>query len=364
MQKYFFIVLVIGFGLEGCGQKGEKAKEKNDAVAMAVKHWETGVVVEKSLSSSVNLPGELKAFQMVQLYPRINGFVKEVLVDRGSVVKKGAVLMRLEAPEMEQQYLAAESKYLQAQSNYVGSKDQYDRLLATSHTAGTIAPRELTAAKAKMDGDNAVVSGEQSNYRAIEKMEEYLILSAPFDGVITERNVHPGALAGPNMKVEDNKPLLVLEQESKLRLVVNIPEAYSSQIDKHALIHFHVSTLPGRIFQGTVSRSAGSLNMKYRSEAVELDVENGQGLLKPGMYAEVTLPVKRTGLSLVIPKSAIVTSTERKYVVGIRDGKSIWLDVQEGNSRNDSTEVFGGLVVGDRVVLKATDELKEGVVIK
>ena len=360
MPKYFFCLIIL-IVLQSCKTKEEKPKENNSKFEQ--KKFELGEISEKTLSSSVNLPGELKPFEMVQLYPKINGFVKEVLVDRGSVVKKGQILVRLEAPEMEQQFLSAKSKLAQANAIFLSSKDNYDRLLATSQTPGTISARDISAAKTKMDADNSLVESEQSNVKGIEAMINYLTVTAPFDGVISERNIHPGALVGPTIKTDD-KAMMTLEQESKLRLVVNVPEIYINQISKSTVINFHVSTLPGKNFQGNISRSSGSLNTKFRSEAVEIDVDNSQNLLKPGMFAEVILPIKRTTPTLVVPKSAIVTSTERKYIIIAKDGKTKWIDVQEGNSRNDSTEVFGNLSRQDKVVLKANDEIKEGIEVR
>ena len=358
MSKYFFYLIIL-IGFQSCNKKDEKPKATKTHIEQ--KKLELGAITEKTLSSSVNLPGELKPYEIVQLYPKINGFVKEVLVDRGSVVKKGQVLVRMEAPEMEQQYLAAKSKYAQVNAGYLSDKDNYDRLLATSQTPGTVSTRDISAAKSKLDADNALIESENANVKAVGAMINYLTVTAPFGGVISERNIHPGALVGPTIKTDD-KAMLTLEQESKLRLIVNVPEIYINQISKNTVINFRVSTLPGKNFQGKISRSSGSLNPKFRSETVEIDVDNAQNLLKPGMFAEVVLPIKRTTLTLVVPKSAIVISTERKYIITIKDGKTKWIDVQEGNSRNDSTEVFGNLLVQDKVVLKATDEIKEGII--
>lgn len=343
--------------IASCHQQEEK---QNSKPAPAAKQWELGDVVAKPLSSVIQLPGELKPFQFVQLYPKVNGFVKEVPVDRGSAVRKGDVLIRLEAPEIEQQYFAAKSKYLQVYSMFLASKDSYERLVVTSHTPGTVPAHDLELARTKMMADSAMVQGEMANYRGLEATRDYLTVQAPFNGVITERNVHPGALVGPNIKADD-RPMLVLEEEAKLRLVVNIPEVYSNQLRGQSAISFKVSTLPGRVFTGNISRSSGSLNTRFRSETVEIDVDNAQRLLKPGMYAEVILPVARMQPSMVVPASAVVTSTEGKYVVCVMQGKSMRVNVLEGNSRNDSTEVFGELHTGDKVVLHATDEIKDGV---
>ena len=318
-----------------------------------------GEVAEAEIGSVVHLPAVLRPYEMVDIYPKINGFIKEIPVDRGSRVRTGQLLLRLEAPEIEQQYMAAKAKYLQAYSLSLASKDDYDRLMVANKMPGTVSAHDLELAKAKMIADSATSQAEMANYKALGATRDYLTVTAPFDGVITERNVHPGALVGPNLKTDD-KPMLILQQESKLRLVIDVPEVYSNQLTEHTLVSFRVSTLPGKVFRGAISRAAGSLNMKYRSEAIEVDVKNDNGLLKPGMYAEVNLPVQRNTHSMVVPAAAVVVSQERKYIITVDGDKAHWVDVVTGNSRNDSTEVFGVMSPHARIIVNANDEIRDG----
>jgi membrane fusion protein, multidrug efflux system len=373
IKNILFVFLTIIFAavlLMACGRNAAASADKDPAAKeSSVKDPSPGSryivreVTEGRLGSTADLPGVLKPFEMVDIYPKVNGFIREIPVDRGSQVHKGELLVRLEAPEIEQQYYSAKSKYLQVYALYLASKDDYDRLVVANRMPGTVSAHDLELARAKMIADSASTQGEIANYKALEATKDYLTVTAPFDGVITERNVHPGALVGPAQKEED-KPMLVLQQENKLRLVIDVPEVYSNQLSGHSLIRFRVSTLPGKNFQGTISRSAGSLNMKYRSEAIEVDVNNTERLLKPGMYAEVELPVTRNTNSLIVPGSAVVTSQEKRYVIRVQDDKAHWVDITEGNSRNDSIEIFGELRLHDKVIINANDEIKEGASIK
>lgn len=320
-------------------------------------------VVQQPLSSNIQLPAVLNAYQKVSIYPRANGFVKSVTVDRGSVVKKGQLLLELDAPEVIQQYYAAQAKYLQAKADYAASKDNYERTMAVSATPGTISPHDLEVANARMLADSAIMNSQLANFRALEATRGYLMVTAPFDGVITERNVHPGALVGPTTNI-DGKPMLMLEQEDHLRLVVQVPEIYSAQLAEGMKVTFNVNAMPGKTFNGKISRKAGSLNDRFRSEPVEVDVANQSHNLMPGMYAEITVPVSGSRQAMVVPSTAIVTSTEKKYVVAVKSGITHWVEVQEGNRHNDSTEVFGSLQPGDKVISPATDEIKENVSIE
>ena len=316
----------------------------------------------RKISGNVQLPGVMQPFQFVQLFPKVSGFVKSVSVDRGSVVRKGQLLIILEAPEVEQQVAQAKLKFTQAEATYITSKDRYRRLLETSKTPGTISPYDLDAAASKMQGDSATAQGEYANFKAQETMKSYLTVTAPFDGVITERNVHPGALAGPG--TQNAKPMLVLQELSMLRLVVDVPEQYAAQVKDGDEVKYKTNALPGQDFTGKVSRSSQSLNSNYRSETLEIDVKNTDNKFKPGMYAEVVLPTSGAANAFVVPRSAVVTTTERKYVILSDNGVAKWRDVSEGNQSNDSTEIFGNLNNGDMVLTNASYQVKEGTQIK
>ena len=339
-------------------------KEDNKAKALppVAKVYKTMQLQPRQISGDVQLPGVMQPFEIVMVYPKIGGFVKTVLVDRGSEVKKGQVLITLEAPEIEQQVAAAKLKYTQAQATYLTSKDRYRRLLETSKTPGTISPFDLEAAASKMQGDSATAQGEYANYKAQETIKGYLVVTAPFDGVITERNVHPGALAGPS--AQNTKPMLILQQLSKLRLVVNIPEQYAAQVKDGDKVHYKTNALPGKDFTGEVSRSSQSLNNNFRSETIEIDVQNSNNQFKPGMYSEVLLPTSGNVNAFVVPKSAVVTTTEKKYVICVENNSAKWVDISEGNESKDSTEVFGNLHNGDEVIVNANYQLKDGTAIK
>jgi membrane fusion protein, multidrug efflux system len=186
-------------------------------------------------------------------------------------------------------------------------------------------------------------------------MESYLQLHAPFDGVITERSVHPGSLVGPA-----TGPLLRIEQVARLRLTVPVPEAYVATIVNGTRVEFRVTAFPDRAFQGVVARPAHSLDMKTRSMLVELDVTNSKQVLAPGMYAEVRWPVARDVSTLFVPRTAVVRTSERQFVVRVRHGIAEWVDVRRGELDGDAIEVFGNLRAGDEVLSRGSDEIRPG----
>lgn len=358
MQTHSKIILALFASASLAACSNEEGKKDKHSDRAAAKQYKTMTLERKQLEKEISLPGVLQPFEFVKIFPKVNGFVKDVYVDRGSKVHKGQVLLRLEAPEVEEHLSAAKLKYSEAKSVFLASKDKYERLLQTSATPGTVSAYDLNTAKAKMMVDSATVQGEWANFKAQEDLYNYLTVTAPFDGVITERNIHPGALVGPGTQ-STPLPMLVLQQQSKLRLSVSVPEEYSMQIHDGSTVHYRLNAVPGQDFTATISRRSGNLSDKFRSENIEIDVDNKSGKFISGMYAEVLLPASGTATAFVVPNTAVVTTTERKYVVSVKGDKAKWVDITQGNQSGDSTEVFGTLDVGDKIITNATYEIKD-----
>jgi RND family efflux transporter MFP subunit len=341
------------------------------AVASAQAPVETTRVVSRSVERHVKLPGEFLAYLAVPIHAKVTGFVDTMEVDRGSEVKKGELLARLVAPEMQAQVAEAQSKVQavelqrnEAEAKLASEQSTYERLKAASATPGVVAENDVIVAQKSADAAQALVrsyegsiKAAQASVQALKDLEQYLTINAPFDGVIVERDVHPGALVGPNL---DSPPLLRLQQVTRLRLVVAVPEAEVGGIVKGARVPFSVPAYPGETFYGTVSRIAYALDEKTRSMSVELDVSNPGKRLAPGMYPEVQWPVRTPNASLLVPPTAIVTTTERTFVIRIRSGVAEWVNITRGAPVGDLVEVHGPLAKDDVIIRRATDEIREG----
>jgi RND family efflux transporter MFP subunit len=251
------------------------------------------------VAQTVKLPGELKPWQRVSLTSRVTGIVDSVEVDRGSVVKQGQLLVRLSAPEMKARIAEAESRGLavgaqkaEADARLSAAESTLERLKTAAKTAGAVAENDIVQAEKTVQAARAAgvaleksAAAAGSYAQSLKELEEYLRITAPLSGVVTVRRVHPGALASPQ-----SGALLEIEQVSKLRLEVALPEAEVARIPIGARVQFSVPAHPGRVFTGIVARQARSLDASTRTLPVELDVENGHGTLAPGMYAEVAWP--------------------------------------------------------------------------
>ena len=342
------------------------------AVIRAQTSVEVVRVTAKSVERQVKLPGEFQPYLAVPIYAKLAGFVKEVSVDRGSSVKQGQLLATLEAPEMQAQVVEAESKAqsmelqrAEAAAKLAGAQSTYDRLKAASATPGVVAENDVIVAQKTVEAAQALarsyddsLKAAQAQAQAVRDLFQYLQIKAPFDGIIIERNVHPGALVGPGSAA---MPLFRLHQVTRLRLVVAVPEALVGAMVKGARVPFNVPAYPGETFYGVLGLMAHDLDEKTRTMAVELDVRNPDLRLGAGMYPEVQWPVRRPQPSLLLPPTTIVTTTERTFVVRVKsDGSVEWVNVTRGARVGDLVEVFGALKDGDAIVRRGTDELREG----
>ncbi|MDB5025962.1 MAG: mdtE 2 [Mucilaginibacter sp.] len=360
-MKYKFISLIAIAGFfSGCSSN-EKPVDLTSSGTKSANKYQLGNVSEKSLSSAARLPGQLVPYNEVNIFPKVNGFVKRLYVDRGSIVKKGQLLMTLEAPEMESQLQSANSRFLQAQENTVASREKYRRLKEAAKEPGSVSPLDIDNALSKMKADEAMANSERSTVASVKTMLDYLNIYAPFDGMIIARNVSPGALVSPGKTAD--QPMLILQDIHKMRLTVYIPEDDVDKVDLNQPVTFIFNAMPGQQQTAKISRSANALG-SMRSEAIEIDVANKNGQLKPGMYAEVRIPMLSGAKSLLVPNTAILRSTEREYVISVENGKANLVNIKEGLTGHDSTEVFGNLKVKDHILLHASDEIRQGDEIK
>lgn len=321
----------------------------------------TFILKRGRFSTDLHVPGELIAFQQVDLYAKVSSFVKKLYVDVGSEVREGQLLATMEAPELESQLASAQSKMKSQEAIYIASKSNYDRVVETSKTPGTISQNDIDQANARQKSDMAQWDAAKAAYNEVAATLKYLEIRAPFSGVISARNVNPGAYVGPSGKGSD-LPMFTLQEQKHLRLVISVPEAYTGYLSEKDNVNFTVKALPTRVFTAQVRRLAGALDNHLRAERTEMDVYCNDKTLLPGMVAEVDLPLPDRDSSFVVPSSAIVDGTERLFVIRVTDDhRAEWIDVQTGRSQGGRTEVFGkGLKEGDRLVTAANEEIRDG----
>ena len=327
-------------------------------------------VESRSLSRTVPLTASLSPYLQTDVEARVPGYVERVLVDRGSKVRRGQVLLILSAPEMGAQTSASEARFDQAEADVAqakaaaaGAASTYERLLEAAKTPGAVAGNELIQAQKQKEATEAVIQAREasakaasSQLRSTKEMQAYLRVIAPFDGMITERLVHPGMMVAAG----SHQALLRLQQTSHLRLIVPVPETYVGNLSRGKQVDFHVPAHPAKTYSGVIARIPDSLDAQSRSMMVELEVLNVDSSLAPGMYPTVDWPLSTGENVLFVPSSSVVTTTARTFVIASIDGKAHWINVRKGAAAGEQVAIRGEVNAGQMVVKVATDEIREG----
>jgi membrane fusion protein (multidrug efflux system) len=360
----------------GCSQTPSERGGSSTAAAAsnAPATVTTSRVMSKKLQTTVTLPAQLTPYEQVDIYPKVTGFVQTVTVDRGSRVRRGQLLVRLTAPEIVSQrsqaeaaVRAAQSQLATAQARLTSDNGTYLHMVAASKTPGVLAENDVVVAGQVVSADKGLVDAAEQNIAAardalhsVTQTESYLTITAPFEGVVTTRNLHPGALIGPASGAGGTEPILQIVDETRLRLVVPIPEAQLGEMKIGQLVSFTVPVYPGQSFRAPIRRTSGQVDEKSRTMPVELDVENRDSRLSPGSFTTVSWPLERSHPTLFVPASAVTSDQQHTFVIRVRDGKAEWVTVQTGQTVNGEIEVFGELAADDQVVKTASDAIHSG----
>lgn len=335
-------------------QTGCKQTSKTESKKSAIDSIPAFVLQKAQVSKQIVFPAEIMPFERAEILPKVSGYINAVKVDIGDRVQKGQVLIVLDAPEALSNYAQANSDVQAARAKYLGSLDTYKRILNASRVAGTVADSELEQARIRMQSDSSSYEASKSKLNTYGQLKDYLTIRSPYSGVVTQRNVDVGTLVGGN----NQRPLLIIEDNSILRLRVAIPEAFTTAIPDTSVISFTVDAQPGINYKATLSRKSDALNLTNRTETWEYLYRNDHGELKSGMFANVVMKLGRKGLSFLVPSSAVSTNLEKRFVIRLRNDKTEWVDVRNGINIDTKVEIFGNLTEGDTLLVRATDEIK------
>ncbi|MGJ7032314.1 efflux RND transporter periplasmic adaptor subunit [Niabella hirudinis] len=338
-----------------CNQKKTKTGS-NPAVAAVTDTVPVFILSSTELNKSIELPAELQPYETAALTPKVEGYVKQMRVDIGDRVRKGQVLVVLDAPELMARSAEFQTAISTARSKYMASKDVYDRLYkaAQAKTAGIVAPVDLEKSRNQQLADSAAYESAKSLARSYHQVAGYLTITAPFSGIITARTADPGAL------VSQATPVLTIQNTDVLRLRVAVPELYVSTGATTKTVSFRVQSNPNKSFAATLSRKSGAIDPQNRTETWEYRYLNAGNELKAGSFAYVRLDLERSLPSFVVAPSVVATNQERKFVIVVKNGVAEWVDVRPGMSNEKGIEIFGNLTNGDTLVQRATDERKAG----
>ena len=309
-------------------------------------------------AQEVVLPGNMQAFTDTPIWARASGYLKVWHVDIGAHVKRGQLLAEIESPEIDQQLQQSKANLAVANANLKLSQitaERYNNLFKTDSVAKQDVDNAAGDAAAKL----ATVNAEQADVARLEQLVSYEKVYAPFDGVITVRNVDVGALVDADTNTP-GKELFHLASNTTLRVYVNVPEIYSRAATTGVKASLTLSEFPGRQFLGTIVRNSRAIDTSSRTLLAEVDVKNAAGELLPGSYVSVHLKLPSKVEALTIPASALLFRSEGLQVAVVRGGKAQLVPVILGHDYGDNVEIISGLQKGEAVIVNPSDSIASG----
>ena len=315
-------------------------------------------------AQEIVLPGNVQPYISSPVYARTDGYLKKWYFDIGAHVREGQLLAIIQAPEIDQQLAQARSTLATAQANLETAqitRDRYQALLkkhAVAQQAVDDAVGTYTANKAIVDADMANIG----HYEALVSFEK---VYAPFDGVITARNTDIGDLINSGSNTAPRTNLFDIAQTGKLRVYVNVPEAYSQGVRPgETVAEVALSEFPGKRFPGKLVRTADAINATTRTLLVEVDLDNPGGTLLSGSYGEVHLQIPSQNSTFLLPVSSLIFRGQMLQVGVVKGGRVALTDVTPGHDFGDQIEIVAGLNANDQVVLNPPDSLISGQEVK
>jgi len=340
--------------LAGCQAPSKEPKQEHAQQALKVE-----VIQPEKLhpSFTLKLPGALEPNESLDVYAKVKGFVKRIHVDVGDKVRKGQVLATLEAPEMDLQSTADLARSQQLEANLAVSKQRYERIRKVSqHQPGAVSALELEQAYGNLLRDSAAVQESRFSHRKTAQLREYLVVRAPFSGIITSRNYAIGALIG-----DTGIPFFRLVENDRLKLKVTVPEVHAQAISDSTKAVFSVLGLPESSFEARVKRNAKVIDPVTKALALEFEIPNQDGRLSGGDYADVKLHLKRDRPTFFVPQQSVMHSQSGIFVLGLNDRQEVQrIPVKIGQELEGMVEIFANLTGEEVLLKKASEEIING----
>jgi RND family efflux transporter MFP subunit len=304
------------------------------------------------------LPGNIEAYIDTPIYARTDGYLKRWFVDIGARVKAGQLLAEIETPEVDDQLQQARAELATAQANYEIANKTATRW-AELGASGIVSKQDLDQAQANAQARLAAVQSARHNVARLEKLQAFKRIHAPFDGMITARNVDVGALIDEGGG--EGRAMFHIAASERLRVYVQVPQAYSREARPGVPAELTLAEFPDRRFPAKLERTTGAIDKATRSMLAEVTVDNKGGELMPGAYAQVHLKLQRAAPALVVPVNALLFRPEGTQLAVVNRDQTVALKtVALGRDFGSEVEVLSGLDHADAVILNPSDALVAG----
>jgi len=315
--------------------------------------------MQGATAQEITLPANTQAFIDTPIYARTSGYLRKWYADIGTHVRSGQLLAEIDTPELDQQVRQAQSDLATAQSNQEIAQitaERWTKLLAKN----AVSKQETDQAMSDFRGRQSALSAAEANVKRLQQLQGFEKIYAPFDGVITARNIDIGSLIQAGDSNPPRAELFHMASTDKLRLFVPVPEVYTNQVRNGSHVAVTSDAVPDTKFTGTIVRNSDAIDISSRTLNVEVDVVNTEHKLLPGQYAFIHLPIPPSASSMTLPSGALLFRGEGLRVGVVRDGRVQLLPVQIGHDYGAKVEITSGLAAQDQVILNSPDSLADG----
>jgi RND family efflux transporter MFP subunit len=356
-----FVAVLVGvavfFGIHSRSAAERKLQQATESAAIPTVNVVHPIVGSKA--QEVVLPGNTQAFIDTSIYARTNGYLKQWFVDIGAQVRQGQLLAIIDAPELDQQLQQAEADLKSAQANQQLAQTTNVRwqALVAKHA---VSVQEADQMASDLAAKQAATAAAEANVRRLQQLQSYERVTAPFDGVITARSTDVGSLIDAGSSAEPHE-LFHLDQVSKLRIFVSVPELYADAIRDGEQVDITQDADPGRILKGTVTRNSNAISETSRTLNVEVDVDNSHGELLPGAYVFVHMKLPSGLNAVTIPSNTLIFRAQGLQVGVVRNGRVELVPITIGHDFGSTVEVTSGITPQDQVILDPSDSLISGI---
>ena len=357
-------VLIIGAGTFHFGIR-PRLDARADLKKETATHNVTSVSVTKpkttSGSQELILPGNLQAFSNTPIYARTTGYLKRWYADIGKKVKAGELLAEIDAPELDDQLQQAKADHATAQANFNFAQStavRWEALLKTD----SVSKQEADEKRNDMAARKAVLEASRYNVLRLEKLQSFKKIYAPFEGVITARNVDVGTLIDAGSAPA--KEMFHIASTKRLRVFVNVPQSSAREVNPGMTAELTLAEFPGQRFKGIFARSSQSIDAATRTLLSEVDVENEKGELLPGSYAQVHLKLSTEHAALIVPVNTLLFRPEGVMVAILQADHAVLTPIKLGKDYGSEVEVVSGLAATDSIILNPSDSLVSGAQVK
>lgn len=353
------VVVGIAFLLGALPRLRARRAVRTETAELAVPQVSVVYPERSAPAQKIQLPGSVQAYASAPIFARASGYVKAWHADIGTHVTAGELLAELEVPEVDQQLQQARGALDAAKANLRTAEATAKRFEGLAETR-SVSKLEVDNAVGAFQANQATVQAAEANVRQLEKLLSYAQVRAPFEGVITMRNIDVGDLINAGSSNAPNAALFQISQSDKLRVYVNVPEALAQSVKPGLVASLALTALPGRRFVGKLVRTANAIDPATRTLLVEIQVDNANGELFAGAFSEVQLDIPRPGPVFTVPVETLLFRHEGLQLATVEDGRVVLKAVTPGRDFGTTIEVVHGLTGNEAVIVSPPDSIETG----